>query len=70
LRKSVALKKGRNMNLPLVKYYIQELHLILETEPNNPTFVNLYRELDTSLNSSQLKDIEAKKPSSDPESSA
>ena len=57
------------MNLPLVKYRIQELHKMLEQEPNT-LFITLYNELSVLLNSSPLKNLEAEKPSSDSEASA
>lgn len=47
------------MDLPLVKYHIQELHKLTIQEPNNIFFVDLCVKLDTMLNSSPLKDIKA-----------
>lgn len=45
------------MDLRIVKHYMQELHDILAQEPNNPVFVRLCLELETTLNTDQFKNI-------------
>ena len=46
----------------LIKYHMQELKKIIEEESNLYTFADLYREIETLLNSYPLKDTEAQPP--------
>lgn len=45
------------MDLPDVKFHIQELYSLLIQEPNNPIFAQLCVSLETELNSSPLKEV-------------
>lgn len=45
------------MDLPLVKYHMQELLKLTIQEPNNPIFAQLSVQLECLLNSSPLKNI-------------
>lgn len=50
------------LNLPLIKWYVQELYELLKIDPNNRQTYQLYIQLETMLNSSPLNHIEAKAP--------
>lgn len=50
-------------NLPQIKWHAQELHKLLEQEPNNAILANLYVELERAiLNNSRFKGVEAAPP--------
>jgi len=50
------------LNLPIVKWHIQELHKLLIVEPNNPVIVPLLVQLETMLNNELLRRVEAAAP--------
>ena len=49
-------------NLLRIKWYVQRLVELLEQDPNDTTFTRLCVDLQTTLNSYPLKDIEAADP--------
>lgn len=50
------------MDLPLIKYHMQELNNLIKQEPNNITFAHVFIEIETVLDSLPLKDVEAYSP--------
>lgn len=50
------------LNFPLIKWHIQELYELLVIDPNNPMTVPLLIQLETMLNSNDLKQVQAEAP--------
>ena len=50
------------LNLPIIKWHIQELHKLLIIDPNNTLTVPLLVQLETLLNSEFLKRVESAVP--------
>jgi hypothetical protein len=50
------------LNLPLIKWHIQELYKLLKVDPDNALTVPLLIKLETMLNSESLRRIETAPP--------
>jgi hypothetical protein len=59
LRGDFKVGRKKMENLPEIKWHVQKLVKFLEQDPNDPAFTKLCVNLDTTLNSSPLKLVDA-----------
>lgn len=50
------------LNLPIIKWHMQELQKLLIIDPNNPITVPLLIQIETMLNSNYLKQVKVEVP--------